>query len=190
MRMEADWSVEIGHGLPVIDAAWHGFVDLRSSPEKIGDIEEARRHPAMRDALLALNGSNSPLYTVKCDCWMLPEAEIDPDEFAASCETARAGFASYIDVMDRNPARFGSFELHEHQVRELPSNLRKLDLRQGRVDLVVRAAVLNERPGFGITLYVAGCGSSESEAYAAWQAVLAKAVAATITAARASSSIG
>ena len=181
--MEADWSVEIGSGLPVIDASWGGFVDLRSSPEKIDEIEEARQHPALREALLVLNSAGSPVFTTKCDCWRLPESEIDPDEFAARREMARAGFASYIDVVARDPSRFASFELHAHQVRELTSDLRRLDLRQGRVDLVLRAAAFKEQNGFGITLYAAGCGATEGSAYVAWQPLLGAAVAATIAAA-------
>ncbi len=180
--MEADWSVEIGPGLPVIEAAWDGFVDLRSSPGKIDEIEEARGYPALREALLVLNGHDSPLFTTKCDCWRLPGDEIDPDEFSATRETARAGFASYMDVVARDPSRFASFELHAHRVRELTSDLRRLDLRQGRVDLVLRTAAFNEQNGFGITLYAAGCGATEESAYLAWQAVLGAAVAATIAA--------
>jgi len=181
--MEADWSVEIGPDLPVIDAAWDGFVDLRSSPEKTDEIEEARQHPALREALLELNSARSPLFTTKCDCWMLPEEDIDPDEFASAGATARTGFASYIDVVERDSSRFASFEFHERRARELTSDLQKLELRQGRVDLVLRAAAFNEQSGFGCTLYAAGCGATKAEAYVAWQAVLVAAVAATIAAA-------
>jgi hypothetical protein len=39
--MEADWSVEIGAGLPVIDADWPGFVDLRRDIRSIDSIPEA-----------------------------------------------------------------------------------------------------------------------------------------------------
>lgn len=181
--MEADWSVEIGPGLPVIDVAWNGFVDLRSLPERIAAIEEARRHPAIREALLALNTGGSPVFTTKCDCWTLDNNEIDPDEFATSRETAHTGFASYIDVADIEPGRFASFELHEQQARTIASALHMVDLLQGRVDVVVRAAVLREQNGFGLTLYAAGCGATEADARAAWQAVLSAAAAATITAA-------
>jgi hypothetical protein len=181
--MEADWSAEIGADLPVIDATWDGFVDLRSSPEKIDEIEEARQHPVMREVLLMLNSAGSPVFTTKCDCWRLPEAEIDLDEFAATHETVRAGFASYIDIVERDSVRFASFKLHEHWERETASSLRKINLFSGRVDVVLRSAVFCEQPGFGITLYAAGCGSSESEADAAWGRMLVAAVAATIAAA-------
>lgn len=178
--MEADWSVEVGSGLPRIDASWEGFVDLRKSPEKLDSIEEARSHSAIREALSLLNGADSPVFTTKCDTWTLTHEEIDPDEFAASGETARAGFASYIDMVGRNPARFASFEFHERRVRELTTLLRALDVQQGRVDMVVRAAHLQEQDGYGITLYAAGCGADEASAQTAWRAVLASAVAATI----------
>jgi hypothetical protein len=181
--MEADWLVEIGSDLSVIDAAWNGFVDLRSSPGKIDEIEEARKYPALREALLALNGPDSPFFTTKCDRWRLTEAEIDPDEFSATRETARTGCASYIDVVEPDPLRFASFKLHEHWGREIASSLRQVDLFSGRVDIVLRAAVLSELNGFGLTIYAAGCGATEAEACAAWKAVLASAVAATIAAA-------
>jgi hypothetical protein len=177
--MEADWSVEIGPSLPEINAGWDGFVDLRSSQEKLKSIEEARSQPALREALLKLNTSES-VFTTKCDCWKLDEADIDADEFAASRDAAHAGFASYIDVVDRDAARFASFELHEQRVRAITSALLKLDVRQGRVDLVVRAAVYAGQSGFAVTLYAAGCGADSGRAQAAWRAVLGAAVAATI----------
>lgn len=165
--MEADWSAEIGPGLPVMDAAWDGLVDLRSFRERIESIEQARQHPAMRQTLLALNASPSPVFTTKCDCWTLPAADIDPDEFAATCDTARTGFASYIDVVDRDLARFASFEVQERRARTITSALRSIHLSRARIDLVIRAAVLRERDGFGITLYAAACGAADSDAYAA-----------------------
>lgn len=190
MQMEADWSVEIGSDLPVMDAAWDGLVDLRSSPEKVDEIEEARRKPAMREALLVLNSNDSPVFTTKCDCWTLSEAEIDPDEFAASRENARLGFASYVDIVDRDRARFTSFDTHEQWARAMTEVMHALDVHQGRVDVVVRAAVLHAQNGFGVTIYAAGCGAREADACAAWRAVLAAVAAATIVQSRASSSIG
>lgn len=193
--MEADWSVEVGAGVAVIDDSWPGWIDLRSSPCEIDTVEEARLHGALRKALLALNSGDSSLFTVKCDAWALPGDEIDPDEFAASSETARVGFASYMDVVEFDAAHFRSFELQEQRARELTTCLRALDLRQSRVDFVVRPAFALQQSGYGMTVYAAGCGPGKEEAYAAWQAALGAAVAATIAGAarprtRASSSIG
>ena len=180
--MEADWAVKIGTDLPVIDGSWEGFVDLQTSPQMIGMVAEAQ-HPALRTALLALNSASSLLWTTKCDAWTIADHEIDPDEFDASERHARVGLSSYIDILERDAARFISFEFHEQRVRDISTHLRSLALRDGRVDLVVRAASWKEQSGYGFTLYAAGCGTSESTAYAAWQAVLVAAVAATIAAA-------
>jgi hypothetical protein len=181
--MEADWSVEIGPDLPCIDSPWEGFVDLRPSPQAIDTLAEAVKHPALRKALLALNTRNSPLFTIKCDAWTVSGGEIDADEFGTDQEHAYAGFASYIDILERNAEHFSSFAFHEHRMRELTPHLRRIDLRNGRVDLVLRTAFQGEHTGCGLTLYAAGCGATEADAYSAWQAVLAAAVAATITAA-------
>lgn len=180
--MEADWAVEIGPELPVIDGAWEGFVDLRSSPGAVGNLEEVRLYPALSDALLILNGAGSQVFTTKCDVWMVPGEEIDPDEFSATGETTRVGVVCYIDVLERDGARFQSFELHKQQARGIAAALRGADLRGSRVDIVVRRAHLVEHSGFGLTLYAAGCGAAQADAIAAWQAALGAAVAATISA--------
>lgn len=180
--MEADWSAEIGPGLAHIDASWQHFVDLRESPRSIDEIGEAAKHPALRAALLSLNAEDSPVFTTKCDVWPLAE-EIDPYEFGAGSEEALAGFAAYIDLIERRTDHFISFEFHEQRARELTSRLRLISTPPGRVDLVVRAAAAHGQNGYGLTFYAAGCGVIATQAYAAWEAVLATAVAATISAA-------
>jgi hypothetical protein len=189
--MEADWSVEIGAGLPVIDADWPGFVDLRRDIRGIDSIPEAAAEPALRNALVGLNGDASPVFTSKCDVWALRADEIDPDEFGCAPQDAcAAGWASWIDIIARDPQRFASFEAHEAWVRRTADLLRADDAPCGRSDLVVRVAVAGEREGFGITLYAAGCGVDTQAARAAWERVLRAAVTATMREARASSSIG
>lgn len=178
--MEADWSVEVGPDLPFIDASGPGFVDLRASTKAIGEIKEVAQYPPLRNALLLFNSASSPLFTVKCDAWALAGDEIDPDEFAARRGEACTGFASYIDIVERDPGKFTNFQHHEQQMRNWIAHLRSLDLGPGRVDLVLRKAVVNGQSGFGITLYAAGCGANPESARKAWEAVLAAAVAAAI----------
>jgi hypothetical protein len=180
--MEADWSVEIGPGLPCIDGSWEGFIDLRAAAKAVDTIHESMEHPALRSALLVLNAANSPVFTTKCDIWALAEADIDPYEFGATDDQARAGFASYIDILERDAARFASFTFHEKRIRNLTAHVRELDLRQGRMDLVLRAATMKEQSGYGLSLYAAGCGADSASAYESWKQVLAAAAAAaTIT---------
>jgi hypothetical protein len=175
--MVADWSVEIGPDLPVIDCSWEGFIDLRN-PEAIDRLEEASKHPALRRALLLLNATNSPVFTTKCDTWTLPEDEIDPYEFDASAENSAVGFASYIDLVQSDSSRFLSFAWHEQWARSLTGDLRQSELQQCRAEVVVRQALAGERQGYGITLYSAGCGANATSAYQAWEGALVATIAA------------
>src|ERR1035441_3063867 len=81
--MEADWEVEIGGGAPVIEADWPRFIDLKSDPKRLGEIEEAAAFPPLTALLLALNAAASPLWTSKCDLW----------------ESEPAASACYIDML-------------------------------------------------------------------------------------------
>ncbi len=76
--MEADWTVALASGDPVITVPWAApgddihscrFVDLRLGAPLVDEIEEARSRPALRSALLLLNAATSPLWTAKCDAW-------------------------------------------------------------------------------------------------------------------------
>jgi hypothetical protein len=178
--MEADWSVEIGPGQPSIDACWAGFLDLRTSPHTIDALPEPAQHPALRDALQALNAPSSTVFTTKCDTWTLTSDEIDPDEFDASPQHAQMGFASYIDVLDRNPSHFSSFAHCEQCIRDIAAHLRSIPIGCSRADIVARKALSDKEDGYAITLYVAACGAGHTAAYAAWQNALAAVVAATI----------
>jgi hypothetical protein len=182
--MEADWSVEIGAGQPIIDGSWEGFIDLHRFPHLIDTVQETQ-HPMLSTALQAINAERSPLFTTKCDAWTLTAGDIDPDEFGANSSDVRAGYASYIDLVERDMEHFESFAFHEQRMKDITARLRSLPLDRGRVDIVLRAATFQGQAGYGFSLYAAGCGAVESEAYAAWQSVLGAAVAATIAAAAA-----
>jgi hypothetical protein len=178
--MEADWEAQVGPELPVIQPSWEGFVDLRRDPVAIRDIPDAARYPAMARALTILNGDESSFFTAKSDVWSVPEVDIDPYEFAADRGDTRAGIASYIDVVEFEAANFASYSWHEHRARNLIADLRDTPVRNGRVDVVIRAALAGEREGYGFTLYTAGCGDDEAAAIAHWESVLNAAVAATM----------
>jgi hypothetical protein len=181
--MEADWSAEIGAGLPEIHAPWEGFVDLRRDPAALQAISEAASFPALARALAIMNGEDSAVFTTKSDVWNTAADEIDRYEFDALASDARVGLTSYIDVLERSTEHLISYDFHERRAKQLTAALRTAPMRNGRVDLVIRAAIVDGRDGFGITLYAAGCGSDTAAALANWESVLIAAVLATMKAA-------
>jgi len=167
--MEADWEVEIGPEAPVVDALWGGFVDLKRAPERIGEIEEALRLPALADALLRLNRSKT-IWTAKCDLWTLTEC--DPDEMDATSDETTHAVACYVDLLPEDGWVFSTLESAEQWARIATAGLRSVRCRCCRVDLVIRTALVGDVQGFGITAYVAGCGEGSDQSMNSFSAAL------------------
>lgn len=178
--MEADWSVEVGADLPMIAVPWEGFVDLRRGFSSISEIHEAFATPELAQALIRLNRESSRVFTSKCDVWALTADEIDPLEFDAEKKNAEQGIACYIDMILRDQVIGASFKAHEQWVRSASTELRRTELPQARVELVVRPANVDANSGFGITLYVAACGADAVAATSIFQTALDTSVAITM----------
>jgi hypothetical protein len=160
--MEADWEVEIGGDAPVIEAHWNGFVDLRTHPERVLELSECRELPALADALITLNGADSPVWTSKTDVF-IPE-HIDPDEIAASTDEAAHAIACYIDLLPRSQWTWTDLEIVERDYKQVCARLRGIELSRCRVDVVVRRFVGADADGLGTTAYCTGCGSTRADA--------------------------
>jgi len=160
---------------PVIDAAWPGLVDLRRAPELARQLPEAAEFPALAEALMRLNGADSPVWTAKCDFWPSLEAEeFDPDELDAPPGSAEHAMGCYIDLLPANEGYWPTPEAAEKACTRWSGLLRAVPLGCCRVDLVVRRAVLSaERMNFGITAYLTACGASSAEAAQRLEAALA-----------------
>lgn len=160
--MEADWEVEIGGDAPVIDGAWSESIDLRTAPERVGEIAEAAAIPAMAAALVQLNGPDSPVYSTKCDVW-IPDS-VDPDELNAAPEDARTAIACYVDLLSSSRAWQQLSEV-ESFCRMAVACLHVSPVKRARADLVIRSAYLpSEDKAFGITAYLLGSGPERSSA--------------------------
>lgn len=163
--MEADWEFEIAPDAPVIDAAWQGYVDLRSEPERVREISEASGLPELAAALLRLNAVGSSVRTAKCDVW--EPGPIDADEFDATTDAAACALACYIDLLPAD-ADWATLDLVADWCRGHCAYLRARAIRQCRVDLVIRrAALASDQTGIGITAYIAACGAKPDGATAA-----------------------
>jgi hypothetical protein len=172
-------------GDPVIAVPWAAsdadirkcrFVDLRLGAHLIDEIEEARSKPALRSALMLLNGAPSPLWTAKCDAWTSSVDEgaepFDPYEMGAESADTAFGTGSYIDLLPRDISFLSSFERQERWIRAVTEALRSTPASAARVELVLRRAEVEGAPGFGVTWFVEGCGATAQRAGQAWTKAL------------------
>jgi hypothetical protein len=171
--MESDWEIEIGPGLPIIDAQWAGLIDLRQAAEfnpvlaiaLASRLPEIASLPGLDVALVQLNGPQSPVWTAKCDVWpLLDAAEFDPDEMAAPPEDATQAWALYIDLLPRSAEQWTSHTAAASWCKELCLLLRRVPVSCSRVDLVVRRAVIAPAMDIGVTAYLTACGPSGDKA--------------------------
>jgi hypothetical protein len=179
--MEADWSVALATGDPMVIVPWAAsaedvqpckFLDLRLHPNLIDEIAEVRCRPALRAALLLLNGAASPLWTAKCDVWNSSVEEgaepYDPYEMNAKPEETIFGAGSYVDLLPRDGALLSSFERQERWIRAMIQSLRLVTGCAARVEFVLRHAEVDSVPGFAVTWFVEGCGATAQRAAQAW----------------------
>jgi hypothetical protein len=183
--MEADWTLALAAGDPVIAVPWAAsndvkekrrFVHLRVAPHRIHEVEEASAHPPLRSALLRLNGASSHLWTAKCDAWTTgPEtgdAPFDPYEMDAEPGTTAYGAGCYIDVLARKEPLFTSFADQKHWMEKVVNRLRATPATCMRVELVMRPAEVDETAGFGLTCFIEGCGPNAEMAGQRWAEAL------------------
>jgi hypothetical protein len=173
--VEADWEVEIGPGAPLIDARWPGFVDLRKIPELARQLPEVSSLRGLDDALVRLNGGNSPVWTSKCDVWPLDTAEFDPDEMDAIPESAAYGWGCYIDLLPRNDQQWIASAMAVSWCKSICGLLRGVAISCCRADLIVRSAAITPASmDIGITAYLTACGPTAGNANRVLQAALNK----------------
>jgi len=184
--MEADWDVEVGGGAPVIDALWAGFVDLRRHPERIAEITETEKFPALGPLLLKLNSPGSPVWTSKCDLW----EPVDSGEPAE--DNLPTALAIYVDLLPSAGAVFLHWQDAEAFCRRWVSQLAHIKMSACTVELVVRQAQAGVSQGFGVTAYLSAQGhdrSGAAETLSRALSAFAGAVPATENTERASSSL-
>jgi hypothetical protein len=183
--MEADWTVALGAGDPVITVPWAAsggdirkcsFVDLRLGAHLIDEIEQARSKPPLRSALLLLNAAASPLWTAKCDAWTSSVDEgaepFDPYEMAAESGDTAFGAGSYVDLLARDVSFLSGFEGQEQWIRAVTQVLRSTPASAARAELVLRRAEVEGASGFAVTWFVEGCGSTAQRAGQRWAQAL------------------
>jgi hypothetical protein len=190
--MVSDWSVECSAEDPVLVVPWSSngdltephFVDLRENPYDLDQISEAEQYPPLMQALRALNVPRSPVFTAKCDAWVLdPDelseltAELDVHELGADHgeHPEMTGFASYIDLVWRDRTIFASFHQSEQLLHRLTRLAAPLDHPNAMLDCVLRPALVDftgPREGYSITLYIKALGPDLEAAKETWSSAL------------------
>lgn len=180
--MLAEWSAECAADDPVLVVPWDdpdgsaAFVDLRLHPYDFDRLPEAEQYPALMQALRALNAPRSPVFTAKCDVWLLSREEIEVlkahlDLPLSEVEDAVAGFGSYIDLLWRERAAFASFHQLEQQMHRLKRAAGGLHHPYAALECVVRPAFVDlagPQEGFAVSLYIRALGPDGETAMASW----------------------
>lgn len=188
--MLLEWSAECGSEDPVLVVPWSSsagdavqasFVDLRENPYDLDRIPEAEQHPALLQALRALNATRSSVFTAKCDAWTMDEDECATVRLQLDLEAAEApaGFASYLDLVWRDRSLFVSFAQQEQRLQRLARLLEPVAEGSVLIDCVLRPAMVDLsgagtrfQEGFAVSLYVKALGADRVHAYEGWAAAL------------------
>ena len=184
--MLSEWSAECSADDPVLVVPWSDpldpsgnrrFIDLRENPYDLEHLPEAERHPALMHALRALNAARSPVFTAKCDAWLLEAEELETLrlELDIIAEDAPTGFASYIDILWRERSVFASFHQQEQMLHRLNRYAALLNQPYAMLDCIMRPALVDligPQEGFAVSLYIKALGHDPAAAEGNWAAAL------------------
>jgi hypothetical protein len=182
--MRVDWSSECGADDPVLVVPWEDpdnsashFVDLRENPYDLDHITEAEHHAPLMQALRALNANRSPVFTAKCDAWIMDAEELEYTQLSLDVLPADAphGFISYIDLVWRERSVFLSIHQQEQRIQRLARLLDPIEAGSAAVDCILRPAFVDltgPQEGFAVSLYIKALGVDAAQAYEHWSLAL------------------
>ena len=180
--MLVDWSVECAADDPVLVVPWNdpsgnaAFVDLRANPYDFDAVPEAEQYLPLMQLLRVLNANRSPVFTAKCDVWILQPEELDHLQFSLGLtDVPQTGVGSYIDIVWRDAAAFRSFHQHEHQLARLVRLAATFECESAELEFILRPAVIDfdgPQEGYAVTAYVKAIGEDELMAMQEWAIAL------------------
>jgi hypothetical protein len=180
--MRVDWSSECGADDPVLVVPWDDpgnpasyFIDLRENPYDLDHIPEAEQHPALMQALRALNANRSPVFTAKSDLWPMDPEELESVQLNLDIVPAPHGFVSYIDLVWCDRPVFLSIHQQEQRIQRLARLLDPIDAPYAAVDCILRPAFVDltgPQEGFAVSLYIKALGADAAQAYEHWSQAL------------------
>jgi hypothetical protein len=175
--VQADFGVELGAEDDTLELPWAAgdggprYFDLKRQPERLFEVEEAQRVPALREFLAAINSPGSFLETAKCDTWASTEITPEEEVFGADCK-----FGSYIDLLFSDSDSRFAFAEHEQLAEQVTQLLKRVPEIPAAVELIIRRCFYHledtVRDGFYITLYLFGYGDDDPQARQRWAIAL------------------
>lgn len=179
--MIADWTVEVGHGCPVIELPWNslqsGWIDLRpwahSAVPGAQAIPELQAYPELAPLLKTAN--RGCFATAKLDVFCVDRSEADPEIMEEPLEQTMCGLGSYLDVLRLCDSQLGDsqlapFAFFERVARVAAEALARTPQPLCTAEIVVRRARLYDQDTFGWTLYAVGFGPNQAHARQSWSA--------------------
>ena len=175
--MQTAFSVELGEGADRLEIPWaspedpaNRYYDLRTQPELLEEIVEARAHPPLRRFLQVVNAAESLFATAKCDTWTT--AEFTPAEQAAF-PGAGTKFSSYLDLVFAHHTWNFHRQHYEQLARRLAQQLAS-EPTAARAELCLRHCYYHARAawGFYLTIFLYGYDADRAEAEHHWAAGL------------------
>ena len=147
--------------------------DLRENPGLLERLEEARRHPSLKNFLAAVNSADSLFSTVRCKTWLKPEGPAT----ATAPGQEPCEFASQIDLVFAQE----QFNLERSHYDNLTGRLQELLTRETvpdtmRAELRVRLCRFRAlgRWGFGLAVFLYARGATAEQAQLRWGLGLAR----------------
>jgi hypothetical protein len=170
--VRVDIFCELEAGDPQLELPWASprapllcYIDLERFPEKIDELPECRRYPALAFLLRQVNRKACALRTAKCDVWLTTKlAEDERLDFPVPFKVG-----SYVDMVFASSRLNARLNAHLRLGKEFERSLRSCRV-QAQVELAVRRCLFHprERWGFYVTLFVHAYGSTRVEAKQEW----------------------
>src|SRR5215469_14772548 len=175
--MQVDYAIELGREDETLEFPWAAsdessrYHDLKRNQRKIAEIEEAARFLELREFLILMNGTTSPLETAKCDAWSSDEIHPEEEIFGE-----RWKFGSYVDLLFTETSARYSFDCYEDLLKRWVVLLQRPPEMPASAEFLLRRCFCHEgeevRDGFYVTFYLFGFGSGEAKARQQWASAL------------------